>query len=166
MGISVLFSSCKKDSTTASEEYGANSTGTFTGTIGGKQWQATKVRAYVQDIYTRFSGTGTISDTSCKFSAVSVYIDVKYFKKAAELEIGVSKTPYTFDASAYMECTLRKDGSVVTYTGQYVNQDNFSILKITTYSSAKLEGTVEFRSVYEAASDTVDLRSGAFSITF
>jgi len=166
MGTAFLFSSCKKSSTTEATEYGANSTGTFTATIDGKQWQATKVRAYVQDVFTRFSGTGTISDTSCKFSAVSLYIDVQYVKTQTTLDIGVTASPYYYDAAAHMDCTLRKGGSVVTYTGRYVTKDNFSILKITTYSSARLAGTVEFRSVYSAGSDTVDVLSGAFNITF
>ena len=166
MAAAVLFSSCKKDSPTQTTELGANSTGTFTATIGGTQWQATKVRAYVQDVFTRFSGSGTISDTACKFSYVNIALIVKYVKTPTSLEIGEDVSGFTFDATASMDCTLRKTGSVVTYIGKYVPVDNFSLLKITTYSSTRIAGTIEFRSTLASPADTVDVRDGGFNITF
>jgi hypothetical protein len=166
MGVAILFSSCKKAATTESTELGANSTGTFTATIGGTDWQATKVKAYVQDVFTRFSGSGTISDTSSKFSNVNVSVIIKYVKTPTVLELGEDVVGFTFDATATMDCTLRKTGAVVTYVGKYVPVDNFSILNITTYSSARIAGTVEFRSTLASPADTVDLRDGSFNITF
>ncbi len=166
MAAAVLISSCKKESTTQPVELGANSTGTFSAKIGGAHWEATKVRAYVQDVFTRFSGTGTISDTSSKFSNVNVSIIVKYIKTTAVLELGEDVRGFTFDATATMDCTLRKTGAVVTYVGKYVPVDNFSILNITTYSSARIAGTVEFCSTLASPADTVDLREGSFNITF
>ncbi len=166
MAAAVLLPSCKKESTTQPEELGANSTGTFTASIGGKHWESTKVRAYVQDVFTRFSGSGTISDTSSKFSDVNVSIIVKYIKAPAVLELGEDVAGYTFDATATMNCTLRKTGEVVIYVGKYVPVDNFSILNITTYSSARIAGTIEFRSTHTVPADTVDLRAGSFNITF
>jgi hypothetical protein len=127
------------------------------------------VRAYVQDVYTRFGGEGAISDTACKFSYVSIAFIVKYVKSPVTLDIGTDlpSKGYYFDATATMDCKLRKDGSTVSYVAKYVlTEDNFSTVKITTYSSERLVGTVEFRSVCDAQADTVDLRNGAFNITF
>jgi hypothetical protein len=168
MAAAILFSSCKKDSPTQSTEYGANSTGTFTATIGGTQWQATKVRAYVQDVFTRFSGSGAISDTSCKFSNVNLSVIIKYVKSPTQLDVGedIPSKGFYFDATATLDCTLRKGGSNVSYTAEYMLKDNFSSVNVTTYNSTRLVGTIEFRSVYPQTADTVDVRNGAFNITF
>ena len=170
-GLAILFSSCKKDSSTdTTSEPGANSTGTFTATIGALSWQASKVRAYRQDgvTFTRISGTQAITNTSSPFSAISIYVDMQYITTPSTLEIGVSgENHFYYDAQAHMDCTLRSTGAVKTYTAHYVVNNNFSAITLTTLNSSRIEGGVEFRSINtDGTPDTIDVRGGAFSITF
>ena len=169
-GLAILFSSCKKDSTTAPEaELGANATGTFSATIGTLNWQASKVWAYKQEqVFTRFSGLQTISNTASPYSSIRVYVDLQNVTGVGAYDIGVNgEEHFTYLAHAHMDCVLKSNGSTKTYTAHYMAKDNFSSINITTFNSAMIEGTIAFRSTFtDGTPDTVDVINGTFSFTY
>lgn len=168
-GLAILFSSCKKDSTTEpTPELGANATGTFTASINGLNWQSTKVWAYKQEVYTRFSGIQAISNSASPYSSIRIYIDLQYVPGYMTYDIGVNSEQHsTFNAHAHMDCVLKSNGATKTYTAHYMAKDNLSSMNLTSYSSSFIEGTFAFRSINtDGIPDTVDVVNGTFRLNY
>ena len=161
----VLFVSCSEDKKDSPVEPGANSTGTITARIGTLNWRANEVSAYKQDVYTRINGSQEIQDTSNKYSSIQLFIDVLHLKEPKLFGIGQDGNGLNYSAHTRIEATLRNDGSIETFWGQYI--ENFSLLNITTIDERQVRGTFEFRGFTDTIpSDSINVTNGSINMEF
>jgi hypothetical protein len=160
----ILFS-CSKDETDSPVEPGAFSTGIFFANIGGIQWNASTVRAYKQDIYTRINGTQEIADTQNKYSSITVYIDMLHLSEPKLFAIGEDGNGLNYSAYARIEATPRNGNPKEIYIGQYV--ENLSLLDVTGIDSERIRGEFGFRGYTKTNPvDSMNVVNGTFNITF
>lgn len=161
----ILLISCSEKKSDSPVEPGENSSGTLSARIGSFTWNADEVRAYKQDIYTRINGTQEIQDTSNKYSFIKLFIDVLHLKEPKLFGIGQDGNGFNYSAHARIEATLRKDNSVETFWGQYI--ENFSLLNIITIDERQVRGSFEFRGFTDTIPpDSMNVTNGSISIEF
>jgi hypothetical protein len=161
----LILLSCSKDETDSPVEPGAFSTGTFSANLGGQQWNAGKVRAYKQDIYTRLNGTQEITDMQNKYSSISIFIDILHLSGPKLFAIGEDGSGLNYSAYAKIEAMPRNGNPKEIFIGQYI--ENLSLLNVTAFDSEHIRGVFGFRGFTKTNPvDSMTVVNGTFNITF
>lgn len=161
----LVFISCSEEKSDSPLEPGSSSTGSFSANLNLLEWEAETVKAYKQNIYTRISGTQSITSSNSDYSKISLFIDILYLKEPKLFGIGEDGNGLNYSANAKIEATLKDGSTIKTYIGQYI--DGLSLLDVLEIDDKHIRGTFEFRGyTKENLSDSINVMEGRFNIKF